>query len=198
MSGKNYWKDFVIQLEMEFGLAYPNGDKSVTMTNDSGKTIVVPISTAFENLVMKVSQDVDGLYMRSSDLIKYDDFVLAEFDVRTPTLNDGTELTDENIAEMKPEDVEKDVNFVVTTVNFIDAIKVIVSRWDPDVEYEKMLPNKGQCARCLDVIESKHRHDFVSCECGLVSIDGGQDYQRVIGDIQALIPMDWDDTALNT
>ncbi len=31
---------------------------------------------------------------------------------------------------------------------------------------------------CLDIIESKHRHDFVRCECGKSFIDGGDDYLR--------------------
>lgn len=38
--------------------------------------------------------------------------------------------------------------------------------------------NIAQCRLCKDIIESKHRHDFVSCKCGAIFIDGGQDYQR--------------------
>ena len=38
--------------------------------------------------------------------------------------------------------------------------------------------NKCQCAVCLDIIESKHRHDFVSCKCGAIFTDGGKDYIR--------------------
>jgi hypothetical protein len=34
------------------------------------------------------------------------------------------------------------------------------------------------CLHCNTVIESKFRHDFVSCKCGAVSVDGGLDYQR--------------------
>lgn len=29
---------------------------------------------------------------------------------------------------------------------------------------------------CKDVIESKYRHDFVTCSCGNISVDGGNDY----------------------
>lgn len=36
------------------------------------------------------------------------------------------------------------------------------------------------CERCLDVIVSKHRHDFVTCSCGGVSVDGGSDYLKVM------------------
>jgi len=38
--------------------------------------------------------------------------------------------------------------------------------------------NKAQCLLCGDVIESKHRHDFVECKCGNVFVDGGKDYLR--------------------
>jgi hypothetical protein len=38
--------------------------------------------------------------------------------------------------------------------------------------------NKCQCRQCGDVIESKHRHDFVSCKCGAIFTDGGKSYIR--------------------
>lgn len=38
--------------------------------------------------------------------------------------------------------------------------------------------NKAQCALCDDVIESTHRHDFVSCKCGEIFVDGGKAYLR--------------------
>lgn len=38
--------------------------------------------------------------------------------------------------------------------------------------------NAAQCAKCKAVIESKHRHDFQSCECGAIFVDGGTDYLR--------------------
>ena len=43
---------------------------------------------------------------------------------------------------------------------------------------QKIVRNAGQCLKCLDVIESKHRHDFVTCKCGNVSVDGGKAYLR--------------------
>lgn len=33
--------------------------------------------------------------------------------------------------------------------------------------------NRVKCKRCGDVIESLHQHDFKTCKCGSVSIDGG-------------------------
>ena len=36
-----------------------------------------------------------------------------------------------------------------------------------------------QCKKCIDIIESVHRHDFKWCSCKSIYIDGGRDYQRV-------------------
>lgn len=35
-----------------------------------------------------------------------------------------------------------------------------------------------RCKKCGDVITSRHTHDFVTCKCGSVSVDGGDDYLR--------------------
>lgn len=37
-----------------------------------------------------------------------------------------------------------------------------------------------ECPSCHQLIASLHRHDFQSCRCGAVSIDGGRDYLRVL------------------
>lgn len=39
-----------------------------------------------------------------------------------------------------------------------------------------------KCPKCKDTVYSRARHDYRSCTCGSVSIDGGQeDYIRVSG-----------------
>ena len=43
-----------------------------------------------------------------------------------------------------------------------------------------ILRNSIKCNHCNDEIESKHRHDFVTCKCGKISIDGGKDYKKTI------------------
>ena len=43
---------------------------------------------------------------------------------------------------------------------------------------QRVLSNRAQCRLCEDVIESRHRHDFVTCSCGEISVDGGRDYIR--------------------
>lgn len=47
---------------------------------------------------------------------------------------------------------------------------------------KKLIRSIYQCNECEDIIESKHRHDFVTCQCGNLSIDGGLDYARIIYD----------------
>lgn len=42
----------------------------------------------------------------------------------------------------------------------------------------KIIENKAKCLMCGDIIESKHRHDYVTCSCGNLSVDGGTDYLR--------------------
>ena len=42
--------------------------------------------------------------------------------------------------------------------------------------------NKIRCKKCGDIIESKYRHNFVTCSCGACSVDGGLDYLRRCGD----------------
>lgn len=41
-----------------------------------------------------------------------------------------------------------------------------------------ILRNSIKCNHCNDEIESKHRHDFVTCKCGKISVDGGKDYRK--------------------
>lgn len=43
--------------------------------------------------------------------------------------------------------------------------------------------NAAMCLKCNDKLHSTHRHDFVRCKCGSISIDGGNAYIRWIGDL---------------
>ena len=44
-----------------------------------------------------------------------------------------------------------------------------------------IIQNAVTCLGCGDFIVSKHRHDFVTCTCGSISVDGGQAYLRRVG-----------------
>ena len=41
---------------------------------------------------------------------------------------------------------------------------------------EFVITNKAMCKLCGDIIESKNRHDYVTCKCGQISVDGGTAY----------------------
>lgn len=43
---------------------------------------------------------------------------------------------------------------------------------------KRITRNAAKCKLCGDVIESRYRNDFVTCECGNLSVDGGLDYIR--------------------
>lgn len=55
-----------------------------------------------------------------------------------------------------------------------------------------IVQNAVICNKCDDFIFSKTRHDFVTCKCGAISVDGGQDYLRRVGDLSAAIDMSWE------
>jgi hypothetical protein len=54
-----------------------------------------------------------------------------------------------------------------------------------------IIQNAVSCLACGDFIVSKHRHDFVTCTCGAVSVDGGQSYLRRVGDFRNSIDLSW-------
>lgn len=54
---------------------------------------------------------------------------------------------------------------------------------DPDdylynINGEAILRNSAQCLGCEEEIVSSFRHDFVTCSCGNLSVDGGGSYLR--------------------
>lgn len=54
-----------------------------------------------------------------------------------------------------------------------------------------MTRNAIRCLKCGDVIESAHRHACIDCSCGNVTIDGGLDYRRMLG--QGFLDASWED-----
>ncbi len=40
----------------------------------------------------------------------------------------------------------------------------------------KIVMNCAKCLICGEIIESKHTHDYQTCSCGNLSVDGGTDY----------------------
>jgi len=44
---------------------------------------------------------------------------------------------------------------------------------------KKLTRNALQCLVCNDIIESTHVHDFKTCSCGNLSVDGGLEYCKI-------------------
>lgn len=55
-----------------------------------------------------------------------------------------------------------------------------------------IIQNAASCLGCGDFIVSKHRHDFVTCTCGSISVDGGQAYLRRAGDFTNAVDHSWE------
>ena len=53
----------------------------------------------------------------------------------------------------------------------------------------KIKRNAAQCRSCGTVLESKYTHDFQTCMCGKISVDGGKSYIRRAGDPEAMIDL---------
>lgn len=52
-----------------------------------------------------------------------------------------------------------------------------------------LLRSQLRCPKCHDLISSIHRHDFRTCECGALSLDGGRDYLRVMASDEVMALM---------
>jgi len=66
----------------------------------------------------------------------------------------------------------------------MDLAKLISEPLDPPpLPDRKIRCNVAKCLRCGDVICSLHVHDFNTCRCGNLSVDGGREYlKRLAGD----------------
>lgn len=49
-----------------------------------------------------------------------------------------------------------------------------------------LLRSQLECPLCGDLISSIHVHDFQTCKCGALSIDGGRDYLRVMANDEVM------------
>lgn len=63
----------------------------------------------------------------------------------------------------------------------------------------RIIRNSARCLVCGDEIESTHVHDYSTCSCGNLSVDGGRSYLLRGGDhwVDTSVmgprePVDWD------
>lgn len=48
---------------------------------------------------------------------------------------------------------------------------------------DMIVSNQATCLSCKESIWSGHRHDYVTCKCGELSVDGGQAYIKRVGNL---------------
>lgn len=56
---------------------------------------------------------------------------------------------------------------------------------------QRIVRNSIRCKKCNDIIQSNSQHDFKSCQCGAVAVDGGLNYLRRIGTQE-----DWEELSI--
>jgi hypothetical protein len=54
--------------------------------------------------------------------------------------------------------------------------------WCNSFRHTTIIQNEAECRKCNDIVWSGHVHDFKSCSCGAISVDGGMDYIHRCGD----------------
>ena len=54
-----------------------------------------------------------------------------------------------------------------------------------------IIQNAVTCLNCGDFIYSAHRHHYNQCTCGTIAVDGGQEYLRRVGALDACVEMSW-------
>lgn len=70
-------------------------------------------------------------------------------------------------------------------------IEEYIKKFQEETRHVKIIRNSAKCLKCGDEIRSASRHDFNSCSCGSLSVDGGTDYLRRCGN-----PEDYEDTSI--
>ena len=57
------------------------------------------------------------------------------------------------------------------------------------MDAKRIIRNRAGCRVCGSIVESKHRHDFVECSCGLIHVDGGTDYLKRGGNLEHIVEL---------
>lgn len=53
----------------------------------------------------------------------------------------------------------------------------------------EIILNQARCLQCNTTVISYSRHDFNSCRCGLLSVDGGREYLHRLGKFENYIEL---------
>lgn len=102
----------------------------------------------------------------------------------TATVAPNKELTKEERMKLQFFPIEDRIGEAYTSN--VPDYHFICDEWTTKEERRKMnmgdiYANAAKCARCGDYIRSRNRHDFRTCKCGAISVDGGSWYMRRSG-----------------
>lgn len=75
-----------------------------------------------------------------------------------------------DITNMSKKQVQEVVGYIIQAVTSLAGYTI--------------LNNSVRCKKCDSIIYSRYTHDFHSCDCGAISIDGGFEYCRAVGDLK--------------
>jgi len=76
----------------------------------------------------------------------------------------------------------------ILSVSTFDFKGEIPSRKLPAQKSKTIKHNKAKCLKCGEVLESETVHDFKTCLCGNLSVDGGKEYLR-----RCFVTMEWEE-----
>lgn len=54
------------------------------------------------------------------------------------------------------------------------------------LDHQFIIRNSAICKKCKEHIQSTWVHDFVTCKCKSISVDGGTDYLRRLGELKSM------------
>lgn len=104
---------------------------------------------------------------------------------RDNILPDGLIMTISKIEYSNPKEDDIDKNML--SVDYDLDKKFDAAKGSDD--YPVIIRNMAQCRKCGDILESRYTHDLKTCSCGAVSVDGGHEYIRRLGDYRNCLEM---------
>ncbi len=66
----------------------------------------------------------------------------------------------------------------LSTFDTLDAAATLADLAALATPVRRIVRNQAKCLECGETIVSRSRHDFVTCDCGALSVDGGLSYVR--------------------
>lgn len=87
------------------------------------------------------------------------------------------------ISKYRPIEIQTNSNYKDDAPDYHFICDVNTPKKDRDRMFMgDVYANMAKCLECGDIIRSKNKHDYRSCSCGKLSVDGGSHYLKRAGD----------------